>query len=51
MYLNYKCICTINVFNTINLKLFRNNGGIYRFRKKIKKDSGEINHLGVHRNV
>ena len=36
---------------TINLKLFCNHAGIYRFRKKIKKDSGEINPLGVHRNM
>ena len=36
---------------TINLKLFCNHGGIYRFRKKFKKDSGEINTLGVHRNM
>ena len=31
------------------LKLFRNHGGIYKFRKKVKKDSGEINPLGVYR--
>ena len=37
--------------NTINLKIFCNHGGIYRFRKKFKKDSGEINPLGVHRNM
>ena len=37
--------------NTINLKLFRNFGGIYRFRKKFKKNSGEINPLGVQRNM
>ena len=36
---------------TKNLKLFPNHGGIYRFRKKSKKDSGEINPLGVHRNM
>ena len=44
-----------NVFasnlNTINLKLFLNHSGIYRFRKIFKKDSGEINLLGVHRNM
>ena len=40
-----------NSFNTIALKLFQNHGGIYRFRKKIKKDSGEINSLWVHRNM
>ena len=39
------------VILTINLKLFRNHGGIYRFRKKFKKVSGEINPLGVHRNM
>ena len=27
--------------HTINLKLFRNHGGIYRFRRKFKKDCGE----------
>ena len=36
---------------TINLKLFGNHGGIYRFRRKFKKDSGEIKPLGVHRNM
>ena len=30
-----------NNLNTITLKLFHNHGGIYRFRKKFKKDSGE----------
>ena len=44
-----------NVFasnlNTITLKLFHNHGGIYRFRKKFKKDSGEINPLWVHGNM
>ena len=40
-----------NNLNTITLKLFHNHGGIYRFRKKFKKDSGEINPLGVHRNM
>ena len=35
----------------MNLKLFQNYGGIYRFEKKIKKYSGEINPLGVHRNM
>ena len=33
----------------ITLKLFCNYGGIYRFTKKVKKDSGVINPLGVHR--
>ena len=37
-----------NNLNTITLKLFHNHGGIYRFRKKFKKDSGEINPLRVH---
>ena len=37
--------------NTINLKLLGNHGGIHRFRRKFKKDSGEIKHLGVHRNM
>ena len=40
-----------NNLNTITLKLFHNHGGIYRFRKKFKKDSGEINPLGVHGNM
>ena len=40
-----------NNLNTITLKLFHNHGGIYRSRKKIKKDSGEINPLLVHRNM
>ena len=40
-----------NNLNTITLKLFHNHGGIYRFRKKFKKDSGEINPLRVHRNM
>ena len=44
--LTYKCS-----LNTINLKLFRNHGGIYRFRRKFKKDSGEINPLRVYRNI
>ena len=30
-----------NNLNAITLKLFHNHGGIYRFRKKFKKDSGE----------
>ena len=47
-FLTHKCIAIIN---TITLKLFHNHGGIYRFRKKFKKDSGEINPLGVHRNM
>ena len=33
------------------MKLFGNHGGIYRFRRKFKKDSGEIKPLGVHRNM
>ena len=33
------------------MKLFRNHGRIYRFRRKFKKDSGEIKPLGVHRNM
>ena len=37
--------------NTINLKPFRNHGKIYRFMKKFKKDSREINPLGIHRNI
>ena len=40
-----------NNLNAITLKLFHNHGGIYRFRKKFKKDSGEINPLRVHRNM
>ena len=46
-FLTHKCICS----NLINLKLFGNHGGIYRFRRKFKKDSGEIKPLGVHRNM
>ena len=37
--------------STVNLKLFCNLGRIYRFRKKFKKNPGEINPLGVHRNM
>ena len=48
-FLTHKCICSN--LDTINLKLFRNHGGIYRLKKKFKKDSGEVNPLGVHRNV
>ena len=44
-----------NVFssnlNTTNLKLFRNRGGIFRFKKKLIKYSWEINSLGVHRSM
>ena len=47
--MTYKCICSS--LNTINLKLFRNHSGIYRFRKKFKKDSGEIKPLRVYRNL
>ena len=35
----------------MNLKQLCNHGGIYRFQKKIKKYSGEINPLGIHRNI
>ena len=35
----------------LNLNFFRNQGGIYKFREKLKKDSGEINPLGFHRNI
>ena len=45
-FLTHKGICSSS--NTINLKLIHNHGIIYRFRKKFKKDSGEINPLGVH---
>ena len=48
-FMTHKCICSD--LKTINLKLFHNHGGIYRFRKKLKKDSGEINPFGVHRNM
>ena len=48
-FLTHKCICSS--LNNINLKLFCNHGGIYRFRRKFKKDSGEIKPLGVHRNM
>ena len=45
-FLTHKCIYIFaSNLNTINLKLFHNHGGIYRFRKKIKKNSGEINSL------
>ena len=40
-----------NNLNTITLKVFHNHGGIYWFRKKFKKDSGEINPLRLHRNM
>ena len=33
------------------MKLFCNHGVIYTFEKKFKKYLGEINPLGVHRNV
>ena len=35
------------------MKLFGNHGGIYRFRRKFKKDSiyRDIKLLGVHRNM
>ena len=48
-FLAHKCICSN--LNTINLKLYSNHGGIYRFMKKFKKDSGGIDLLGVHRNM
>ena len=35
----------------MTLKLFRNHGAIRRFEKKFKKYSGEINPIGVHRNM
>ena len=35
----------------MNLKLFRNHGGIYRFKKKFNKYYGEIKLIGVHRNI
>ena len=47
--MTYKCICSS--LNTINLKLFRNHSGIYTFRRKFKKDSGEIKPRGVDRNM
>ena len=44
--------CLTNVsfsnLNTIHLKLSHNLVGIYRFEKKFKKYSEEINPLGVH---
>ena len=49
IFLIHNCICS-NLY-TINLKLFHNDGGIYRFKRKIKKDSGEKKPLGVHRNM
>ena len=48
-FLTHICICSS--LNTINLKLFGNHGGISRFRRKFKKDSGEIKPLRVHRNM
>ena len=51
-FLTCKCTCeSKNCISAINLKLFGNHGGIFRFRKKFKKDSGEINPLGDHRNM
>ena len=47
--LTHKCI-TSNL-NTMNSKHFFNHSGIYKFEKKIKKYSGEINPLGFHRNM
>ena len=47
-FLTHKCIYIFaSNLNTINLKLFHNHGGIYRFRKKFKKDSEKMNPLGV----
>ena len=43
-FLTHKCICS----NLGTLKLLCDQGGLYRFRKKFKKNSGEINSLGVH---
>ena len=44
-----------NVFfsnlNAMNMKLFCNHGAIYMFEEKFKIYSGEINLLGVHRNM
>ena len=37
--------------NTMNLKLFHNHGGIYKFDKIVKEYSAEINPVGGHRNV
>ena len=48
-FLTHKCICSN--LNTMNLKLFCNHGGIYRFMKNFKKDSGKLNPLGVDRNM
>ena len=45
----HKCICSS--LNTINLKLFPKQCEIYRFRRKFKKDSGDIKPLGVDRNM
>ena len=48
-FLTHKRICSN--LKTINLKLSCNQDGIYRVRTKFKKDSGEINPFGVHRNM
>ena len=37
--------------NTMNLKLFHNHGGIYKFDKIVKEYSAEINPVGGHRNI
>ena len=51
-FLTHKCIYIFaSNLNTINLKLFHNHGGIYRFRKKFKKDSEKMNPLGVRRSM
>ena len=47
-FLTHKCISSN--LNAIDLKLLRNQGGMHRFRKKFKKDSGDVNPLGVYRN-
>ena len=48
-FLTHKCICSN--LNTKNLKLCDNHSGIYRFRRKFKKDSGGLNPLGVYINM
>ena len=48
-FLTQKCIWSS--LNIINLKRFGNHSGIYKFRRKFKKDSREIKPLGVHRNM
>ena len=44
----------MNVFEvilTLNSKFFSKHGGTYKFRIKLKEDSGETNPLGFHRNM